>query len=210
MANNNFEYRALGAYKDSLFKLLCKHELSEILIDLLMPSLDDNRFDKIDNFVGNMPEGNTFTNKDGSKELVKLRGRLFDVPFVYATVTETDNVICMDTEVSKNNQSTKEMSVTIMVMCHKNSLQLDSVTRRKYRKLGYIGKNRLDIATAIVGDILNHSNIKSIGRLEPIPYNSVKSYFPTADYIGKIMGYTTTDFMIDYSSKSYDEYFGGD
>lgn len=207
MANNNFEYRALGAYKQTLFKEICtKETLSDLLIDILMPILDDDRFDKIDNFVGNMPDGDKYRNANGETEIVKLHGRLFDVPFIYTTITGMDNVICMDTEIAKNSHATKEMLITIMIMCHKDGLLLDSATKKRYKSYGYIGKNRLDIATAIVGDILNHSDIKAIGKLEPIPHNPVRSYFPNDKYMGKILTYISTDFMIDYAEES----IGGD
>lgn len=48
MSNKNYEYHALGSYKDELFKLILQHELSELLIDILMPTIEDERFDKID------------------------------------------------------------------------------------------------------------------------------------------------------------------
>ena len=52
MANNNYEYHALGSYKEELFRSIRNHELSEPLIDILMPSIEDERFDKVDNFLG--------------------------------------------------------------------------------------------------------------------------------------------------------------
>lgn len=201
---NHFEYGALGAYKDELFRLFCDTEnnpLCKLLIDILMPKLDDDRFDIIDNFLGGEY---TYTNSKQS-ELVKLEGHLHDVPFVYATVTDTRNVICIDDNITRNNQSTKELSVTLYVMCHKNSLKLDSKTRKKYKKLGYIGRNRLDIAVALVGDIINHSDIKSIGKLQPTINNPTQSYFPNSEYFGKVLTYTTSDFMIDYSKELYHE-----
>lgn len=194
---NHFEYCALGAYKEELFRLFCDTEnnpLCELLIDLLMPESDDERLDKFDNFLGG--------EYHVGKELVKLKGHIYDVPFIYSTITDTRNAICMDDNITKNTQSTKELSVTLYIMCHKDTLELDSVTKRKYKKLGYIGRNRLDIATALVGDIINHSNIKSIGKLQPTPLNPIQSYFPNSEYFGKILNYTTSDFMIDYSMRS--------
>ena len=82
---------------------------------------------------------------------------MFDVPFIYATVTDTRNAICIDTEMVSCSQTLKEMRVIINVMCHKESLELDVKTRLKYKKLGYIGRNRLDIAIAIIGDFVNRS-----------------------------------------------------
>ena len=52
MANKNYEYHALGSYKEKLFQLFVKDEKSDLLIDILMPVIEDSRFDKIDNFIG--------------------------------------------------------------------------------------------------------------------------------------------------------------
>ena len=193
---NNYEYHAIGSYKSNLFDLIIKDELSEYLIDLLMPNLEDNRFDKIDNFLGGTF---TYNNADGSSELVKLKGHLSDVPFVYTTISDTRNVICMDTNIVKSSPSTKEMLVELFIMCNKTSLALDSSVKLKYRNLGYIGKNRLDIAVALLGDIINNSLKFGIGKLTPTPSNPVSSYYPNNDYFGKILRYTCSDFMIDYT-----------
>lgn len=159
-----------------------------------MPDLDDSRFDKIENFLGGEYQF--------GKEIVKLKGRLFDVPFIYSTITDSINSICLDTNIEKDNVSTKEMSITFNVMCHKSNLKLDNDIKTKYRKLGYTG-NRLDIIVAILGDILNRTDkIKNIGQLIPKVYNPVASYFPNSDFFGKVMSYTCSDFMMDYSSRS--------
>ena len=195
MANKNYEYHALGSYKNELFQLIMKHELSEFLIDILMPSIEDNRFDKIDNFIGGLFE---YHGSDGI-ERVNLKSHLFDVPFIYSTVTDTRNVICIDTNISRCGNTLKEMSVVIEIMAHKNSLQLDSETRMKYKKLGYIGRNRIDIAVAILGDILNGSKDFGIGKLVPTPSVPTQSYFPNNDFWGKILRYSCTDFMKDFT-----------
>lgn len=197
MPNNNYEFRALGVYKEKLFRLLVNSELSDLLIDILMPTLDDDRFDKVENFLG----GEFSYNTDTGTEIVKLQGHLFDVPFIYNTITTASNVICIDTNISKNTSSLKEMSTTISILCQKDSLLLDSNTRLKYKKLGYIGRNRLDIAVAILGDILNGSKKFGIGKLNPVPYNPVKSSFPNNDYFGKILDFICSDFMTDYGKR---------
>lgn len=191
---NNFEYHALGTYKNEICKLLLQHELSELLIDILMPTLHDERFDKSDNF-----RGGDYTYKiNNQEEKVKLIPHIYDVPFIYTTVTDTRNVICVDTNISKNSQSTKEMFIAIYVMCHKDLLQIDSETEKKYKNIGYIGKNRMDIAVAIIGDILNGSNKFGIGQLSPTLSNPTQSYFPNSTFWGKILQYTCSDFMQDY------------
>ena len=44
MANKNYEYHALGSYKEKLFQLFVKDEKSDLLIDILMPVIEDSRF----------------------------------------------------------------------------------------------------------------------------------------------------------------------
>ena len=195
MMNKNYEYHALGSYKERIFNLILKHKLSELLIDVLMPVVSDDRFDKIDNFLGG---DYSYSTKDGIEQ-VKLKPHLYDVPFIYSTVTDVRNVICIDTNISQCDQTLKKMAVTIEIMCHKEGLQLDSATRKKYKDLGYIGRNRVDIAVAILGDILNGSKEFGIGQLSPWPLNPTQSYFPNNDFWGKILRYSCSDFMKDYT-----------
>lgn len=196
MSNQNYEYHALSAYKDVLFKMLLNdEERSELLMDILMPTIEDDRFDKIDNFIGGCFE----YIQDGKTELVDLKQHIFDVPFIYSTVTDTRNAICMDTNLNSCSQSLKEMEIEISVICHKDSLPLDMKTRLKYKNLGYIGRNRLDIAVAIIGDIINRSSKFGIGKFSPSRYKPVKSYYFSNDFFGKILTYTCSDFMKDYT-----------
>lgn len=202
MIDDNYEYRALGSYKEELFQLLVntsKDPLCELLIDLMMPTLDDDRFDKVCNFVGGEYK---YVNDDGKTDNVNLKGRLCDVPFVYSVISDTRNVICVDTNITQSTASLKEMLVTISVMCHKDSLEIDTDTKRKYRKYGYVGRNRIDIGVAILGDILNRSDKFGIGKLKPNKYNPVRSYYPNSDFYGKILEYTCTDFMKNYTKGS--------
>ena len=199
----SYEFKSLGEYKDLLFQLLMMSgEKSDLLMDIIMPSLDDDRFDKIDNFVGGEYEE---YNKEGKLEIVKLQGRLFDVPFIYSTVENTINTFCIDTNIRSCNPNTKEMVITLNVMCHKDNLKLDRETKRKYRALGYTG-NRLDIMVALIGEILNYSKEANlgIGTLVPLPHNPVTPDFPNSNFFGKTMIYTCSDFMVDYAQRSLD------
>lgn len=199
MSNQNYEYHALAYYKDILFNLLMTDgERSDLLIDILMPEIEDDRFDKLDNFLGGCFECTT----NGKTELVDLKQHLFDVPFIYATVTDTRNAICIDTNLNSCSQTLKEMKVEINVMCHKESISLDIDTRLKYKEYGYIGRNRLDIAVAIIGDIINRSSEFGIGKFQPSKYEPVKPYYFTDKFFGKILTYTCTDFMKNYVVKT--------
>lgn len=190
----SYEFRSLGEYKEMLIEfLVCCDQKSDLLMDITMLKLDDERFSKTSNFLG--------INQEYNGEYVKTDGYLFDIPFVYTTVQDTRNMICFDTNISKINQNTKQIDITINVMCHKASLQLDKETQRKYKKLGYYG-NRLDIMVALIGDILNYSNnTNGIGTLVPSPSGAIGSYFPNDQYFGKILHYTCSDFMVNYSRR---------
>ena len=200
----SYEYKSLGAYKDLLFKLLMfSGEKSELLMDIAMQTLDDDRLEKYENFIGGEYEFYTGSGKEQKVEHIKLQGRLFNVPFIYTTVTEAINVICMDTNIKSVNPNTKELVITLNVMCHKDCLNLDTATKRKYKALGYTG-TRLDIMVALIGEILNYSKQSNIGigTLVPISYNPITSNYPNTDYFGKNMIYTCSDFMIDYAKLS--------
>lgn len=203
----SYEFKSLGEYKDLLFQLLMMSgEKSDLLMDIVMPTLDDDRLSKLDNFLGGEFEEYFSTeNNEQTLEIVKLQGRLFDVPFVYSTVENTINTICIDTNIRSCNPNTKEMVITLNVMCHKDNLKLDIKTKRKYRELGYKG-NRLDIMVALIGEILNYSKDANIGigTLVPLPHNPVTPDFPNSNFFGKTMIYTCSDFMVDYAQRSLD------
>ena len=197
----SYEFKSLGEYKDLLFKLLMMSgEKSDLLMDIVMPTLDDDNLDKYDNFLGGEFE---IYNTKGKKEIIKLQGRLFDVPFIYSTVENTINTICIDTNIRNCNQNTKEMVITLNIMCHRDNLKLDYETKRKYKKLGYVG-NRLDIMVALIGEILNYSKDSElgIGTLVPLPHNPVTPDYPNNNFFGKTMIYTCSDFMVDYTQRS--------
>lgn len=189
--NKNYEFHALGAYKEKIFDLIIKHDLSELLMDILMPTIENGDFDKTENFLGGKY-------KTGNQYII-LKRHMFDVPFIYSTITDTRCAICMDTNISKCSPTLKEMIVDISVVCHKSILEIDDDIRKRYFDLGYIGRNRIDIALAIIGDILNDSNNFGIGKLTPVPYNPTQSLFPNRDFWEKSSRYSCTDFMKDYT-----------
>lgn len=197
MLNNNYEFHALGSYKERLFNHIVNSDLSDYLIDILMPQLDDERFDKIDNFVG----GEFEYYNESSVEKVALKGHLYSVPFIFSTITTARNVICIDTNITKSNMSIKEMAVSIQVICSKDNLMIDSKTKKKFRDLGYMGDNRLDIAVAILGDILNGNSDYGIGKLRPSPINSVRPIYPNTEFFGKSLQYICSDFMSNLGTK---------
>lgn len=196
----SYEFKSLGDYKDLIFKLLMfSGEKSELLMEIIMPVLDDDRFDKYDNFLG----GEFEYYSGGKVERVNLQGRLFNVPFIYSTITESICAICMDTNLKKCNQNTKEMIITLTPMCHKEMLSLDKNTKRKFKSLGYTG-NRLDIVVALIGEILNFGKDSKlgIGTLIPAPFDSITPFYPNNSFFGKTMIYTCSDFMVNYGDRS--------
>ena len=84
-----YDYRSLGAYKELLCNLLMfSGDKSSLLMDIMMPVLDDDRFEKYENFTAGEDETYTGTGKNRKVEYVKLNGRLFDVPFIYIETIE--------------------------------------------------------------------------------------------------------------------------
>lgn len=158
-----------------------------------MPQIKDERFDKLDNFLGGEYE---YYDK-GKLTYVSLNKHIFDVPFIYTTVTDTIGTICIDTDILKCDHLLKEMLINISVICNKNILEIDNETRLKYNKNGFNGRNRVDIAVAILGDILSDSDKFGIGELTPCKLNPTQSIFPNRDFWGKNLRYFSSDFMKD-------------
>lgn len=185
----------LGSYKKDIMNMFVANE---DIVNLVMPTPDDKRFELGDNFLG----GKYKTVKNGIEETVELTGHCFDVPFIYASIPDNRNAVFIDTTISRaDGESIKEMTVSIEIMCHKTNLKLDTQDRIKYIKKGLSG-NRLDMIVQEVGMQLNSSREFGIGRFKVSPRNPVRSYFPNNDYFGKVLTYTCEDFMTDYSKRS--------
>lgn len=127
-------------------------------------------------------------------------GIISGLPFPYQeTGTEPSNFICIDSNISKNRSTTKEMQIEISIVFHKSFAAFpDNSLKEKCRNLGYAG-TRLDIATTVAGDILNNSRKFGIGPLKPAAENPVQSYLPEnfPDYFGKLIVYHCDDFMMN-------------
>lgn len=185
----------LGKYKEKIINMFVANE---DIVDLIMPTLDDNRFEIGENFLG----GEYKTVKNGIEETVELIGHCFDVPFIYASIPDNRNAIFIDSTISRaEGESIKEVAITIEIMCHKSNLKLDSQDRIKYVKNGLSG-NRLDMAVQCVGLQLNSSNKFGLGKFKISPRSPVKSYFANENYFGKVLTYTCDDFMTDYAARS--------
>lgn len=185
----------LGSYKKDIMNMFVANE---DIVNLIMPTPDDKRFELGDNFLG----GKYKTVKNGIEETVELIGHCFDVPFIYASIPDNRNAVFIDTTISRaDGESIKEMTVSIEIMCHKTNLKLDTQDRIKYIKKGLSG-NRLDMIVQEVGLQLNSSREFGIGRFKVSTRNPVKSYFANENYFGKVLTYTCEDFMTDYSARS--------
>lgn len=182
----------LGSYKKNIMNMFVANE---DIVNLVMPTPNDNRFDLDANFLGG-------EHKTTKGEVVTLIGHCFDVPFIYTTLPDNRNAIFIDTIISRaNGESVKEMTINIEVMCHKTNLQLSTQDRVKYFKKGLSG-NRLDMIVQEIDLQLNSSRKFGIGRFKVSPRNPVKSYFANENYFGKVLTYTCEDFMTDYTARS--------
>lgn len=185
----------LGKYKEKIINMFVTND---DIVNLVMPTPDDSRFELGDNFLG----GEYKTVSNGIEAIVNLIGHCFDVPFIYASIQDNRNAIFIDSTISKaDGESIKEVTITIEVMCHKTNLKMNSQDRIKYIKKGLSG-NRLDMIVQEIGLQLNSSNKFGIGKLKISPRNPVKSYFANEDYFGKVLTYTCEDFMTDYAARS--------
>lgn len=186
----------LGDYKKKLIDMFVA---DEDIVDLVMPILDDIRFEAGDNFLG----GQINTIKDGVVETVDLKGHCFEVPFIYSSVTDARNCICLDNIISgANGEAIKEMTVTIEIMCHKTNLRLDSTTNTKYYKKGLSG-DRLDMIVQKIGLLIEQNNKEfGLGKFKLKPNNPMKSYYPNENFFGKVLIYTCDAFMTDYAKRS--------
>jgi hypothetical protein len=190
------DFYELGSYKEKIEKMFVTNP---DIVDLTMPILDDSRFEIGDNFLGG-----EFQYKDtnsGAIENVTLIGHYFDVPFVYSSITDVRNLICIDTSISRaDGETIKEITVSIEVICNKDNIKLSSADKLKYLNK-YVG-NRLDMIVEAIGLQLNSSRKFGLGRLKPSSRNPVRSYFPSEKYFGKILTYTCDDFLTDYAARS--------
>ena len=185
----------LGNYKEKIMNMFVTNE---DIVDLIMPIIDDDRFELADNFLG----GEFIVIEDGAETKIKLKGHCFDVPFIYGTISDDRNAIFIDSTISRaDGESIKEVIMQIEIMCHKTNLKMERQDRVKYFKKGLSG-NRLDMIVQAVGLQLNSSNDFGIGKLKIAPRNPVKSYFANEEYFGKVLTYTCEDFMTDYATRS--------
>lgn len=182
------EFYELGSYKEKVMRALAK---DEDVVNLVMPTLDDDRFDIIDNFIGG-----EFKDEKGNP--LKLNGHCVDVPFIYATITDNKNIICIDSTITKaDSEAIKEVGLVIYVMFHKSNIFFSDKDKKYYAQKGYSG-NPVDVTVQAIGRLLNGRNDFGIGKLKPINYNPIKPYYPQNDYYGKTMEYVCSDFMTDY------------
>lgn len=195
------DFKELGSYKEQIRRMFISNPL---LIELVMPIPDSDLVEIEDNFLGGdfqIRERNPDTGIYETR-ILSLIGHLFDVPFIYATVQNGRNAICMDSFVSKiSGESINEVTVQLFIMCHKSNIKFSDADRIKYRKLGFYG-NRLDCIVQEIGKTINGSRNFGIGKMLPAPNNAIVPYTPNNNFFGKVITYKCSDFMTDYAEKS--------
>jgi len=174
-----------------------------LLIELVMPIPDSDLVEIEDNFIGGDFQVKVRNSDTGKYEikLLSLIGHLFDVPYIYATIQDDKNAICMDSSITKiSGQAINEVTVQLFIMCHKSNINFSDEDRLKYKKLGFHG-NRLDCIIQEIAKTVNGSRKFGIGKMLPAPTNAVTPYYPNDNFFGKIMTYRCSDFMTDFSKR---------
>lgn len=191
------EFHELGSWKDTVSKTFFQ---SELLREIVMPTLDNDKYDEDDNWFGGKKLPIYISEKPTYSDLI---GHFFDVPFVDGTVTDTRMVLCVDTEVAKcEGEALKSLYVHVYVMCHKDFIKMTSTEKSSYKKNHQLAGNRIDMAVEVIGRLLNGSKKFGLGRLQPIPNRPVTSYSPNNEFFGKVLHYICDDFRTDYAVRS--------
>lgn len=156
--------------------------------NLVMPKLDDEMSTIEENWFGN-------------KELL---GHCFNVPYIKKTITDSRNLITMESTISAIDSGTiKEFAVDLFVFCHRDTIDMDYEEKSKYESKGYNG-NRVDMIIQAVYNAIKHYQFDNeqdfgIGDLRLIPNRPIKIYIPDERFYGKQLTYTCKDFYMKSS-----------
>lgn len=195
------DFKELGSYKEQIRRMFISNPL---LIELVMPIPDSDKVEIEDNFLGGnfqIRERNPDTGLYETRQL-SLVGHLFDVPFIYTTIQDARNAICMDSSITKTSgESINEVTLQLFIMCHKANIKFSDADKIKYRKLGFFG-NRLDCIVQEIGKTINGSRKFGIGKMLPSSNNAIVPYTPNDNFFGKIITYRCSDFMTDFSKRA--------
>ena len=205
-------YRAMGGIKDALQSKMLR---DDVIRELIMPELDDDRLGLEENWEG----GIYYIRQGGKQESVTLQGYCFTVPYVKETLVDDRIVICMETYLaSAYTRTAKEIVLMINVFSGKTTI--DALTDKDRRFLdrmhlaGYTG-NRVDMTVAAICHMLDTTkeliDIKSgtqygIGKANLQLKEGIVPYQPTAKFYGKQIFYHISDFNVTSSTPSRDTY----
>lgn len=181
----------MSRIKESLMSLLCD---SKDVTKLIMPTLDNPNFTLEQNWYG----GTFDKDINGQTETSTLMGHCFDAPYMEGAITDNRCAVFIETYLSKiENQHIKEVSVDIMVVCHKDLTKLSETDKNYYNPTGVYG-NRIDSAVQVINSlILNSDTIKenySIGNMNLTKITPLNQYVPDTKFYGKCLSYTYQSF----------------
>lgn len=167
------------------------------IVNLIMPTLDDNHFTLNQNWLGGKYEKNVY----GETEIKTLLGHCFDHPYLEGTVTDSRCAIFIETYLNRvENRHIKEVGLDVFIVCHKDMVQLSDEDKDYYRSIGIYG-NRVDSAIQLINsailDIETMNNIKkrySIGSMDLAEEEPLKQYIPSTKFYGKCLSYTYNTF----------------
>lgn len=169
---------------------------SEDILSLVMPVLDDPDFSISQNWLG----GSCSLMDAESGHVIKtadLPGHCFDIPYLPAAISGEKAIITMESRITKcENEQTKEITLDIYAIAHKNIIQLTETEKINYQAKGYYG-NRIDILTAAIhNSIKERSRDFGIGRLNLASKEPVIPCFPDDNYYGRQISYSCSSYYI--------------
>lgn len=192
------DLKSLGKVKDYIMKVLYNNE---DVRNLTMPSLDDDRFDSVDNFFGgkNLEYYNPTTKK---YEYADLLGHCFDVPYIDETITDSRALITMDSYIPElPSEHIKTIALDMFVFSHKSFIHMNSKEKASYSKRGYAG-NRVDMIVSAIelalkeaNQIVNRPKDFGIGKIVMRERSPITPYEPNKEFYGKKISLLCSDFF---------------
>lgn len=185
--------KVIGLCKDKVGTILM---LNDDVVNLVMPTLDNEDFSTEQNWFGCKIEQNV----NGEKKNIHLIGHCKDTPYFDETITDTRAMIWMEAFIRKISTSIMNVSLAINVTCHKDIIPFSSEEKRYWKSKGYAG-NRVDAICMAVYNALTDSDVIrnfGIGKMD-FDYGTqqLSSFKPNFTFYGRSM-----TFLIDEISLS--------
>lgn len=189
------DLKSLGSCKEYFSEVFF---LNEDVRKLVMPSLDDSRFDERDNFFGGK-KLKYFNPSSKEYEYADLPGHCFDFPYVDEKIVDSRALITMDSFLTKAGCGrTKEIQIDIFALSHKDFIRMDEEEKASYTAKGYAG-NRVDMMVSAIELAMKYAERPKdfgIGRIFFKPENPITLFDQDKQFYGKKISLLCSDFFI--------------